>query len=221
MVTGWSIGVSVEEFKVIKRRLIRLWSILYDVEKLNKECVRRATETHGLACCKSAGRHFRHNAVKYLIKRTLASAETSAKLEPASLSRSDGKWPDGLTIVSWARGRSIVWYFTCPDTLALSHLNRAVVGSSAVANEAEEKKKSKYISLSSLYDITLIAVETLGAVGLRVGVGFFPGTGTPRRQLNCCSHVHSRSWCSVNGQWRCLTVVFTARPYCLQCRALY
>ena len=55
--------------------------------------------------------------------------------------------------------------FTCPDTLALSHLNRAVVGPSAVANEVEEKKKSKYSSLSPLYDFTPIAVKTLGAVG--------------------------------------------------------
>jgi len=90
-------------------------------------------------------------------------------LEPASLSRSDGERPDGLTIVPWAADSSLVlvmWDFTCPDTLALSHLNRAVVGPSAVANEAEEKKKSEYISLSPLYDFTSIAVETLGAVGL-------------------------------------------------------
>jgi len=39
------------------------------------------------------------------------------------------------------------------------------VGPSAVANEGEEKNKSKYSSLSSLYDFTPIAVETLGAVG--------------------------------------------------------
>ena len=39
------------------------------------------------------------------------------------------------------------------------------MGPSAVANEGEEKNKSKYSSLSSLYDFTPIAVETLGAVG--------------------------------------------------------
>ena len=61
---------------------------------------------------------------------------TPAILEPASLSRSDGKRPDGLSIVPWTRGRALMWDFTCPDTLALSHLNRAVVGPSAVANEA-------------------------------------------------------------------------------------
>jgi len=74
------------------------------------------------------------------------------------------KKPDGLTIVPWVRGRSLVWNFTCPDTLASSHLNRAVLGPGAVANEAEEKKKSKYSSLPSLYDFTPIAVGTFGAV---------------------------------------------------------
>jgi len=102
-----------------------------------------ADGTHGLACRKSAGRHFRHNAINDLIKRALASAETPAILEPASLSRTDGKRPDDLTIVPWARGRCLVWDFTCPDTLAASHLNRAVVGPGAVATDAEEKKKSK------------------------------------------------------------------------------
>jgi len=37
--------------------------------------------------------------------------------------------------------------------------------SCSVANEAEEKKKSKYSNLPSLLDFTPIAVETFGAVG--------------------------------------------------------
>jgi len=115
---------------------------------------------------KSAGRHFRHNAVNDIIKRALASAETPAILEPASLSRSDGKRPDGLSIVP--RGlEDAPSCGTSPvhDTLALSHLNRAVVGPRAVANDAEKKKKSEYSSLSPIYDFTPIAVETLGPVG--------------------------------------------------------
>jgi len=46
----------------------------------------------------------------------------------------------------------VVWDFTCPDTLASKHLNRAVLGPGAVVNEAEEekKKKFKYNSLPSL-----------------------------------------------------------------------
>jgi len=89
--------------------------------------------------------------------------------------------------VQWAQGRSLAWDFTCPYTLALSHLNRAVVGPSAVANETDETKKSKYSSLPPLYDFTPIAVETLGAVG-ESALDFFQELGD---QL--LSRAHSRS----------------------------
>ena len=62
-------------------------------------------------------------------------------------------------------GRCLVWDFTCPDTLAASHLNRAVLSPGAVANEAEKRKTAKYQSLTALYRFTPIAVETLGALG--------------------------------------------------------
>ena len=121
--------------------------------------------THGLACRKSAGRNIRHNAVNQLIKRALASASVPAMLEPNSLSRDDGKRPDGLTVMPWANGRCLVWDFTCSDTLAASHLNRAVVSPGAVADFAERRKSEKYRSLSPFYSFTPIAVETLGALG--------------------------------------------------------
>jgi hypothetical protein len=121
--------------------------------------------THGLACRKSAGRHMRHNAVNDLIKRALMSANIPAMLEPNSLCRDDGKRPDGLTVLPWANGRCLVWDFTCPDTLAASHLNRAVLSPGAVANDAENHKMTKYSSLSAQYDFRPIAVETLGAPG--------------------------------------------------------
>jgi len=120
---------------------------------------------HGLACRKSAGRHMRHNAVNDLIKRALASANVPSMLEPKSLARDDGKRPDGLTVLPWANGRCMVWDFTCPDTLAVSHLNRAVISPGAVANEAESRKSTKYRSLSALYSFMPVAVETLGALG--------------------------------------------------------
>ena len=120
---------------------------------------------HGLACRKSSGRHMRHNAVNDLIKRALTSANIPAILEPLSLSRDDGKRPDGLTVLPWANGRCMVWDFTCPDTLAASHLNHAVIGPGAVANHAESRKTVKYNALSPLYRFVPVAVETLGALG--------------------------------------------------------
>ena len=55
--------------------------------------------------------------------------------------------------------------FTCPDTLAASHLNRAVLSPGAVAKDAESRKSTKYRSLTALYSFTPAAVETLGALG--------------------------------------------------------
>jgi hypothetical protein len=143
--------------------------------------------THGLACRKSAGRHMRHNAVNDLIKRALASADIPSLLEPKSLSRDDGKRPDGLTVLPWANGRCMVWDFTCPDTLASSHLNHAVVGPGIVASDAERRKTAKYSALSPMYCFTPIAVETLGALGdeaaaffRALGQRIATNTGEPR-----------------------------------------
>jgi hypothetical protein len=120
---------------------------------------------HGLSCRKSAGRHMRHSALNDLLKRSLAAAEIPSRLEPSSLSRSDGKRPDGMTMMPWKQGRCLVWDVTCPDTLATSHLNKAVTGPGVVASEAELKKCAKYQTISQTHCFVPVAVETLGALG--------------------------------------------------------
>ena len=49
------------------------------------------------------------------------------------LYRSDGKRPDGATIVPRKGGKVLVWDATCPDTLAQSHtsLAAAILGTMA------------------------------------------------------------------------------------------
>jgi hypothetical protein len=81
------------------------------------------------------------------------------------LIRDDGKRPDGLSLTPWSNGKCLIWDFTCPDTLAQSHLNVAVSGPGIVANEAEAKKRHKYTSLTATYIFVPIAVETMGALG--------------------------------------------------------
>jgi len=61
--------------------------------------------------------------------------------------RNDGKRPDGLTLMPWANGRCLLWDFTCSHTLTASFLNRAVLGPSNVACDAEKRKICKYSSL--------------------------------------------------------------------------
>ena len=90
------------------------------------------------------------------------STHFSSKL-PSS--RNDGKRPDGLTLMLWANGRSLIWDFTCSHTVAASNINRAVRGPSTVACDAERHKISKYSNLLSTYTFIPIAVKTIRAVG--------------------------------------------------------
>ena len=71
----------------------------------------------------------------------------------------------------------IVWCGILPaDTLAASHVNRAVLSPGAVANDAESRKALKYRSLSSTYTFTPVVVETLGPLRDEVSK-FFRGIG--------------------------------------------
>jgi hypothetical protein len=101
--------------------------------------------------------------VNDLIKRALVSARIPSVLEPSGIYRSDGKRPDGMTLIPWSQGRSLLWDFTCPDTLAPSHLASTCISAGAAASKAERQKEIKYNELSSTYIFQPIAVETLGA----------------------------------------------------------
>ena len=54
---------------------------------------------HALSCRKSEGRHHRHAAVNDYIHRALVAAHVPSQLEPPGLLMSDGKRPDGVTVV--------------------------------------------------------------------------------------------------------------------------
>ncbi|KAI5635037.1 hypothetical protein NE865_12269 [Phthorimaea operculella] len=54
---------------------------------------------HALSCCRCLGRFPRHHALNDIVRRALVSANIPCILEPPGLSRSDGKRPDGMTLV--------------------------------------------------------------------------------------------------------------------------
>ena len=87
--------------------------------------------------------------------------------EPSGLYRSDGKRPDGITIVPWKNGKLLVWDATCPDTYAPSYFAFATSEAGAVAAQAEERKCSKYCHLLSIHSFAPVAFETSGAIGPR------------------------------------------------------
>jgi len=120
---------------------------------------------HGLSCRRSAGRHYRHDAINDIIVRALRSAAIPASREPAGLIRGDGKRPDGVSLIPWLRGQCMAWDATCPDTFAQSHLHTSSATAGVVAAEAESAKRLKYAGLANRVLFVPIAVETAGPWG--------------------------------------------------------
>jgi len=122
---------------------------------------------HGLSCIRSAGRHRRHALANDVIVRAIRSAGIHAELEPTRLLRGDGKRPDGASLDPWDIGMYLVWDFTCPDTLAPSHLQLSSSAAGSVAERAEGRKVAKYAELvaSGNYSFMPVAIETLGTWG--------------------------------------------------------
>ena len=141
-----------------------------------------STATHGLSCRWSEGRHHRHAAVNDIVHRALTSARIPSRLEPSGVYRSDGKRPDGITMVPWRNGKLLVWDATCLDTFAPSYLASATSAAGAVATRAEEKKQEKYAHLDPSHCFTPVAIETTGAVGSR-SLSFLKDLGHRLRQV--------------------------------------
>ena len=121
---------------------------------------------HGLSCKKSEGRHYNHSAMNDILHHAMTSAQIPSRLEPSGLVRSDGKRPDGVTVVPWKNGMSLIWDATSPDTLAWSYHAAATSSTGAVAAGAEMRKLTKYDSLAPSHTIVPVAIESLGVISL-------------------------------------------------------
>ena len=104
--------------------------------------------THGLCCRKSQGRLPRHS-MNDIVKRALMAIEIPSILEPQGLCRSDGKHPDGVTIIPWDRGRALVWDATCHDTFAPTNIAGMTCEISAVNKMAAGKLPLLFLPFSS------------------------------------------------------------------------
>ena len=83
------------------------------------------------------------------VARALSAAAIPNTKEPQSLCRSNGKRPDGLTLVPWQSGRSLVWDVTvvCHCPLADSYVASAAREARSVAELAATKKEDKISDL--------------------------------------------------------------------------
>jgi len=118
---------------------------------------------HGLSCRRSAGRHTRHSQLNDIIWRSLCRAKIPASKEPLGLTRSDGKRPDGVTLIPWSHGKCLTWDVTVPDTMATSHVDATSTMAGAAADKAAANKKTKYAALQQTHIFVPVSVETLGS----------------------------------------------------------
>src|SRR5688572_13149611 len=126
-----------------------------------------ARGTHGLSCSLGFGRVARHAAINDLIHRSLINAGFPAVKEPRAMLRSDGKRPDGTTLIPWRAGRNLVWDATVVDTLAPSYLQATAVTAGAAAEIADIRKNHKYQTLLDTHVFIPLALETLGPINSR------------------------------------------------------
>lgn len=118
---------------------------------------------HGLKCKKSAGRLPRHWDMNSIIKRTLTTIDIPARLEPPGLFREDGKRVDGISLIPWTRGKTLVWDATCTDTFAPSNLKYSTRMAGRAAEEKAKRKEKKYRTLIERnYHFVPFSVETMG-----------------------------------------------------------
>ena len=120
---------------------------------------------HGLSCKKSGGWIPGHDEINKIFSHAFSSAGFPNIIQPPGISRDDGKRPDGMTLIPWSHGRSILWDVTVRDTLAPSYVNESSKKAGAIADNAERNKHNHYRLLKENYLLTPIAFESLGSMG--------------------------------------------------------
>ena len=131
---------------------------------------------HGLSCVRGFGRQARHGAINDLICRALTKAGYPAIKEPPGLLRTDGKRPDGLTLIPWKAGRCLVWDATVADTFAASYLPTTSIIAGSAAEAAASRKETKYQLLNNAYEFVPLALETMGPIN-STGLDFISNIG--------------------------------------------
>ena len=103
---------------------------------------------HAFVCKMAPTRITRHHALNDIISRAFASAKIPVTKAPSGLFRSDGKCPDGLTLIPWQRGLSLTWDVSVATTLADSYISASASSAGAAAEMAASRKQAKYAALN-------------------------------------------------------------------------
>src|SRR6218665_2666876 len=114
----------------------------------------------------SKGRSIRHHATNDIIWPSLQSAYVPSMKEPSGLLRTDGKRPDGATLIPWSAERCMAWYATVVHTCAAPYLSQTAILAGSAADLAAVRKTAKYALLPTTHVFVPIVFETLGLVNV-------------------------------------------------------
>ena len=115
-----SCGLRLDDEAVRVAVDLRLGLDLCEPRQCHCDSLMDARGLHSFVCKKAPGRSARLHALNDLILRDFDSAGVPVTKEPSGLFRTDGKRPDGLTLVPWQSGRSMCWDVTVITGSALA-----------------------------------------------------------------------------------------------------
>jgi len=95
------------------------------------------------------------------VARALQTAHIPTLEEPQNLTRSDGRRPDGVTLILFEQGKSLVYDVTTRCSLAQTYLDASARNRRYVANKADSDKLAKYADLRARYLVQAVAFETM------------------------------------------------------------
>ena len=146
-------------------------------------CLRCNTEapsdgSHGLHCRCSAGWQLRHAHLNGIMQHALATAHLSSVLEPPGLLCTDNKRPDGMTLVLWTAGSSLVWDVSMVNPLAPSYLEESCTANATTANMDIVRRGYKFVPLA----FETLSQQSLSTVYFvrKLGAAIHASTGEER-----------------------------------------
>jgi len=85
---------------------------------------------------RASGRFTRHKTVNDIISRVFVAAGVLTSKEPVGFCRSDGKRPDGLTLIPWQGSMPLLWDVRVVSTLTDSYVSVTALRADASAELA-------------------------------------------------------------------------------------
>ena len=119
---------------------------------------------HSLSCKLGSGKHSRHASINDSIYRACCRADIPAVKEPTRLTITDGKRPDGSTLIPWSAGKCVLWDVMIADTMAPSYAAILSASTGLVAEESSARKLVKYSELVISHIFVPMAMESFGPI---------------------------------------------------------